>query len=126
MTFRRYTVEELHHLRQSPLVHKPDALPSIDQWMEYGPLLNILDQANINRGGKQAEQAAAQRRKTQPGRVEDTAQENALSRLPVNLRRGISRGQCPCSGFPYLIRVLTFICSRGYRPRSTQDGVYFQ
>lgn len=30
----RYTVEQLEHLRSSPLVKKPDALPSIEQWMD--------------------------------------------------------------------------------------------
>lgn len=30
----RYTVEQLEHLRESPLVKKPDALPSIEQWMD--------------------------------------------------------------------------------------------
>lgn len=31
----RYTKEQLLHLKDSPLVHKPDGLPSIEQWMEY-------------------------------------------------------------------------------------------
>ncbi|KAJ4352553.1 uncharacterized protein N0V89_007902 [Didymosphaeria variabile] len=30
----RYTVEQLEHLRESPLVKKPDTLPSIEQWMD--------------------------------------------------------------------------------------------
>ncbi|KAF2754380.1 hypothetical protein EJ05DRAFT_139701 [Pseudovirgaria hyperparasitica] len=30
----RYTVDQLQHLRNSPLVRKPDKLPSIEQWME--------------------------------------------------------------------------------------------
>ncbi|OCL14142.1 hypothetical protein AOQ84DRAFT_55965 [Glonium stellatum] len=30
----RYTPEQLHRLHDSPLVHKPDGLPSIEQWME--------------------------------------------------------------------------------------------
>ncbi|ORY02069.1 hypothetical protein BCR34DRAFT_605720 [Clohesyomyces aquaticus] len=30
----RYTVEQLQHLRSSPLVQKPDGLPNIEQWME--------------------------------------------------------------------------------------------
>lgn len=30
----RYTPEQLQRLRDSPLVHKPDGLPSIEQWME--------------------------------------------------------------------------------------------
>ncbi|KAF2428263.1 hypothetical protein EJ08DRAFT_719493 [Tothia fuscella] len=30
----RYTVDQLHGLRASPLVKKPDGLPSIEQWME--------------------------------------------------------------------------------------------
>ncbi len=31
---QRYTREELLQLRNSPLVRKPDGLPSIEQWME--------------------------------------------------------------------------------------------
>jgi len=31
----RYTFDELLALRDSPLVKKPDGLPSISQWMEY-------------------------------------------------------------------------------------------
>lgn len=30
----RYTPKQLQRLRDSPLVHKPDGLPSIEQWME--------------------------------------------------------------------------------------------
>ncbi|KAF2816379.1 uncharacterized protein BDZ99DRAFT_494214 [Mytilinidion resinicola] len=37
----RYTPAQLHHLRDSPLVQRPDGLPSIEQWMEPQP-----DQAN--------------------------------------------------------------------------------
>ncbi|KAF2497051.1 hypothetical protein BU16DRAFT_581040 [Lophium mytilinum] len=33
----RYTPTQLHHLRDSPLVQKPDGLPSIEQWMEPQP-----------------------------------------------------------------------------------------
>lgn len=29
-----YTIEQLEHLRDSPLVQKPDGLPAIEQWME--------------------------------------------------------------------------------------------
>jgi len=32
----QYSIEQLKHLRQSPLVQKPEALPSIEQWIEYG------------------------------------------------------------------------------------------
>jgi len=31
----RYTVDELLALKDSPLVKKPDSLPSIQQWIEY-------------------------------------------------------------------------------------------
>ncbi|KAF2736162.1 hypothetical protein EJ04DRAFT_175728 [Polyplosphaeria fusca] len=31
---QRYTVEQLQHLKNSPLVQKPDGLPSIEQWMD--------------------------------------------------------------------------------------------
>ncbi|KAF2143905.1 uncharacterized protein K452DRAFT_296867 [Aplosporella prunicola CBS 121167] len=34
MDIIRYTPEQLMQLRESPLVHKPEGLPSIDQWME--------------------------------------------------------------------------------------------
>lgn len=34
MAFIRYTVEELHKLRESPLVRRPDGLPAVEQWME--------------------------------------------------------------------------------------------
>jgi len=30
----RYTREQLKALRESPLVRKPDELPSIDEWIE--------------------------------------------------------------------------------------------
>jgi hypothetical protein len=39
----RYTVEQLEHLRESPLVKKPDELPSIEQWMDVPN-----DQSNNN------------------------------------------------------------------------------
>lgn len=35
MSVRRYTNDELLALRQSPLVVKPDDLPSIEQWLEF-------------------------------------------------------------------------------------------
>ena len=35
MATRRYTVEQLLHLRDSPLVKKPESLPAIEQWLEY-------------------------------------------------------------------------------------------
>ncbi|KAF2488090.1 hypothetical protein BDY17DRAFT_23647 [Neohortaea acidophila] len=35
MATRRYTREELLTLRSSPLVHKPEDLPAIEQWIEY-------------------------------------------------------------------------------------------
>ena len=35
MATRRYTVEQLLHLRGSPLVKKPESLPAIEQWLEY-------------------------------------------------------------------------------------------
>lgn len=35
MSVRHYTVDELLNLRNSPLVAKPDDLPSIEQWLEF-------------------------------------------------------------------------------------------
>ncbi|KAI5785558.1 hypothetical protein DFH27DRAFT_487492 [Peziza echinospora] len=32
---RRYTIEELTFLADSPLVQKPDGLPAIEEWMGY-------------------------------------------------------------------------------------------
>ena len=34
---QRYTIDQLKILKQSPLVQKPDGLPSIAQWMEVAP-----------------------------------------------------------------------------------------
>ncbi|OJD40496.1 uncharacterized protein BKCO1_1000469 [Diplodia corticola] len=42
----RYTPDELLHLRESPLIQKPDGLPAIEQWMEPAP-----DQ-NQRKGGR--------------------------------------------------------------------------
>lgn len=38
---RRYTAEELLHLRESPLVVKPDNLPPVEEWMGYEVLISI-------------------------------------------------------------------------------------
>ena len=35
MAVRRYTKDDLLHLRNSPLVQKPENLPAIEQWLEY-------------------------------------------------------------------------------------------
>jgi hypothetical protein len=35
MSVRHYTAAQLHALRASPLVAKPENLPSIEQWIEY-------------------------------------------------------------------------------------------
>jgi len=35
MSVRRYTAEQLHYLRNSPLVKKPEDLPAIEQWLEF-------------------------------------------------------------------------------------------
>ena len=35
MAVRSYTKDELLQLRESPLVHKPEDLPAIEQWLEY-------------------------------------------------------------------------------------------
>ncbi|KAF1965241.1 hypothetical protein BU23DRAFT_33978 [Bimuria novae-zelandiae CBS 107.79] len=45
----RYTVEQLELLRESPLVKKPDALPSIEQWMDVPH-----DHGNNTNGGTTA------------------------------------------------------------------------
>ena len=46
----RYTIEQLFTLKDSPLVHKPDALPSIEQWLEYvaQPLPILLENKLID------------------------------------------------------------------------------
>lgn len=36
MTTIRYSQQELVKLRESSLVRKPEALPSIEKWVEYG------------------------------------------------------------------------------------------
>lgn len=35
MAIRQYTRDELLHLRESPLIAKPENLPAIEQWLEY-------------------------------------------------------------------------------------------
>lgn len=45
----RYTVEQLHSLRESPLVRKPDGLPSIEQWMEYVTMIVSVHRDNAKR-----------------------------------------------------------------------------
>lgn len=35
MALRSYTHSQLLHLRNSPLVEKPENLPAIEQWLEY-------------------------------------------------------------------------------------------
>lgn len=35
MATRQYSIEQLLHLRDSPLVKKPENLPAIEQWIEY-------------------------------------------------------------------------------------------
>jgi hypothetical protein len=32
---RRYNVDELLRLRASPLIHKPENLPPVEEWMGY-------------------------------------------------------------------------------------------
>ena len=44
----RYTVDQLEVLRNSPLVKKPDALPSIEQWMDVPNEQNTANTANTN------------------------------------------------------------------------------
>ncbi|KAF2672261.1 hypothetical protein BT63DRAFT_192493 [Microthyrium microscopicum] len=74
MEYRRYTAEQLHHLKGSPLVKKPDNLPSIEEWMEGST------------NGRQQSQDQNGRRKLPPPKDEN-GQENALSRLAGGLRR---------------------------------------
>lgn len=38
----RYTVQQLQRLRESSLVHKPEDLPSIEQWIEYVQLSFLM------------------------------------------------------------------------------------
>ncbi|KAF2083917.1 hypothetical protein K490DRAFT_69310 [Saccharata proteae CBS 121410] len=54
----RYTVEELFHLRGSPLVQKPDGLPSIEAWMESAPDQN--QRKPKTQGIRNEDQAAGQ------------------------------------------------------------------
>lgn len=61
----RYTPEELIHLRDSPLIQKPDGLPAIEQWMEPAP------EQNQRKGGR-----------TQGGRNDDAAQANENGSRP--------------------------------------------
>ncbi|KAF2744296.1 hypothetical protein M011DRAFT_496458 [Sporormia fimetaria CBS 119925] len=49
MAGRQYSREELEYLRDSPLVRKPDGLPSIAQWMEVQPDTNNTSNATANR-----------------------------------------------------------------------------
>ena len=35
MAVRRYTRDDLLRLRESPLIQRPENLPSIEQWLEY-------------------------------------------------------------------------------------------
>jgi hypothetical protein len=39
---RRYSVDELLHLKASPLVRKPDGLQPIEEWMGYYVSLALL------------------------------------------------------------------------------------
>lgn len=54
----RYTVEQLEHLRQSPLVKKPDELPSIEQWMD------VPNDQNNNNNNNNAGNTAGRRPRT--------------------------------------------------------------
>ncbi|KAK7538097.1 uncharacterized protein J3D65DRAFT_315104 [Phyllosticta citribraziliensis] len=62
----RYTKEQLLHLKDSPLVHKPDGLPSIEQWMDV----------------PQEQQTTQRKGRTQSGRGDDqtASQENGAQR----------------------------------------------
>lgn len=62
----RYTPEELLHLRESPLIQKPDGLPAIEQWMEPAP------EQNQRKGGR-----------TQGGRNDEAAQANENGQRPA-------------------------------------------
>ncbi|KAF2871435.1 hypothetical protein BDV95DRAFT_628656 [Massariosphaeria phaeospora] len=66
-----YTVEQLHYLKESPLVKKPDGLPSILQWMDVPPDQNISNNTNINpptrRPRREEAPAAGEPRVDRPG-----------------------------------------------------------
>ncbi|OAL72768.1 hypothetical protein A7D00_2541 [Trichophyton violaceum] len=51
---RRYSQEELLHLRESPLVVKPDSLPPIEEWM--GPLVDASTQKKHTASKEQTNQ----------------------------------------------------------------------
>ncbi|KAF2121149.1 hypothetical protein BDV96DRAFT_204849 [Lophiotrema nucula] len=68
-TQKSYSVEELHHLRQSPLVQKPDGLPSIEQWMDPPADANAGNTSSRRpRSGvlREVEGAAAENRTDRP------------------------------------------------------------
>ncbi|KAK7543329.1 hypothetical protein IWX49DRAFT_541797 [Phyllosticta citricarpa] len=48
----RYTKEQLLHLKDSPLVHKPDGLPSIEQWMDVPQEQQTTQRKGRTQGGR--------------------------------------------------------------------------
>ncbi|KAK8211837.1 hypothetical protein IWZ01DRAFT_247820 [Phyllosticta capitalensis] len=69
----RYTKEQLLHLKDSPLVHKPDGLPSIEQWMEVPQEQQTTQRKGRTQGGRGDDQSAnqengAQRHSLFPGK----------------------------------------------------------
>ncbi|KAF2796391.1 hypothetical protein K505DRAFT_163220 [Melanomma pulvis-pyrius CBS 109.77] len=73
-----YTVEQLEHLQHSPLVQKPEGLPSILQWMDVPADPNTTATASAN---------AAANRRPRSGNLRDgdttATGENRAERLPV-------------------------------------------
>lgn len=90
MGLTRYTRDQLEHLRNSPLVKKPEGLPDIAQWMESGslsylPNLNLVDpfQITSRRPGKsqgtQSSKSLRGRRKCRSSHTTTSASEPAIS-----------------------------------------------
>lgn len=96
MVFIRYSREQLFHLRQSHLVQRPDALPAIEQWMEY--VITSFDlqiSGRLTSGRTNAEGTTNGRRKTQSGRGDDALADGPLQRPLLGTRqstRGTSGG----------------------------------
>ena len=66
MAIRRYTRDELLHLRQSPLVQKPENLPAIEQWIEYVYVdKDSREKLRIPHSESQSTQAANSKRQPQ-------------------------------------------------------------
>ncbi|KAF2838714.1 hypothetical protein M501DRAFT_1016803 [Patellaria atrata CBS 101060] len=76
MMIIRYTPQQLHHLRESPLVHKPEGLPSIELWIE-----------------PPNEQQNQRKQRTQSGKADEQSTGHELNQRPSLFQnRHFSRG----------------------------------